>query len=132
MNRRENFHTPKPGDLQGKNIGYLQMEDIDERGNLKSAGGKPALIIFQSSWCGHCKTAKPEFQKFADMNEGKVMCITIQGDEDKQKEISEKMMGLLGIQGFPSYKWFVNGQYMDHKYCRKMEDLNKALVEFMY
>ena len=129
----QNNMKAKPGDLKGPNIGYLQMEDIDERGNLKhvATAGKPVIIMFQSSWCGHCKTAKPEFQKFADMNKGKVTCITVQADEPAQDELSKKMMSALGIGGFPSYKWFVGGRYMDHNSGRKMEDLNRALQEFM-
>jgi thiol-disulfide isomerase/thioredoxin len=129
MNSIKNYNDE---DLQGPNIGYLEMTDIDAMGNLKSSvcGGKPVIIMFQASWCGHCKHAKPEFQKFADENSGKVVCLTVQEDEEKQKDICKKMMELLEIRGFPTFKWYVNGNYTEQS-GRKKEDFEKSLKNFM-
>ena len=62
---------------------------------------KKALIFFYAPWCGHCKNAKPEFEKVMQMAKGKAYMI----DCDAHQEIAQKY----GIKGFPTIRYYPNG-----------------------
>lgn len=62
---------------------------------------KPTMIFFYAPWCGHCKTAKPEFQKLMQKAKGQAFMI----DCDKHKEIAQKY----NVQGFPTIRYYPNG-----------------------
>ena len=62
---------------------------------------KPSLVFFYAPWCGHCKNAKPEFEKVMKMAKGKANMI----DCDAHQEIAQKY----DIKGFPSIRYYPNG-----------------------
>lgn len=70
---------------------------------------KGELVIVKAEWCGHCKRAKPEFDrlvraspiKLQDGSEVTVRMI----DEALQKEEVKK----LGVQGYPTIKFIPIG-----------------------
>jgi len=70
---------------------------------------KGELVIVKAEWCGHCKRAKPEFDrlvraspiKLQDGSEVTVRMI----DEALQKEEVKK----LGVQGYPTIKFIPVG-----------------------
>ena len=62
---------------------------------------KPALVFFYAPWCGHCKNAKPQFEKVMEMAKGKAHMI----DCDLHKEIAQKY----DIKGFPTIRYYPNG-----------------------
>ena len=99
-----------------KPIAYLQDSDFDNQGNLINpdiSKSIPVVIMIQASFCGHCNTAKPAFQEFANMNDGKVFCATIQGDgkEKGEPELSKRLdMICPDFKGYPSYVGYKNGK----------------------
>ena len=52
------------------------------------------VFIFFAPWCGHCKAAKEEFEKAAEMNE---MIILVDSTEPENKDLIEKN----GVRGYP-------------------------------
>lgn len=65
------------------------------------SGGKN-IVICKADWCGHCKTAAPEFEKMLSaspitLNNGSKATVKIL-DADKDKE----ELGKYKIKGFPS------------------------------
>lgn len=88
-------------------VAYLEVHDFDESGNLVTPelARKAVMVMFQASWCGHCKDSKPEFQKFA--NTGIVKCATIQEDGSRktEKELSKLVSRIYPEEfiGYPSY-----------------------------
>jgi len=90
-----------------KPIGYLESSDFTDSGSLV---GKleniPVFIMIQGSYCGGCKTAKPDFQRLA--NEGIVTCMTIQLDGERESERNLQSSGKLdkiypGLETVPSF-----------------------------
>ena len=62
----------------------------------------PTLYMFGWKDCGHCKTAKPEFEKFKATIGDRVHCQYIEGPENPE------MAKEYGVEGYPTF-WFVNG-----------------------
>lgn len=60
------------------NIYYLEESDVTSSKKLKPyvTGGKPTIVMCQSSGCGHCQNAKPAFQALADKRPD-LRCCTI-------------------------------------------------------
>ena len=56
------------------------------------------VVIFFAPWCGHCKTAKPEFEKAVANGGGKV--VMVDATVPDNKKIVEKY----GVRGFPTIK----------------------------
>lgn len=65
-------------------------------------GEDKSLIIFKAEWCGHCKTAKPEFGKLISaspitLKDGsKVTVKVLDADADKEEITPYK------VKGFPT------------------------------
>lgn len=62
---------------------------------------KPAMIFFYAPWCGHCKNAKPEFEKLMQMAKGRAHMI----DCDAHQNIAQKY----NVKGFPTIRYYPNG-----------------------
>lgn len=96
-----------------KPVGYLERSDFSDSGDLIGMlGNKPVFVMIQGSYCGGCKTAKPDFQRLA--NDGTVTCMTIQLDGEQQSEKDIQSSGVLNniypnLQTVPSYVLYVNG-----------------------
>lgn len=101
-------------------IAYLQNDAFDSSGNLTfSTDNKPLLVMVKASWCGHCKTAAPGFQEFADKHSDKVICGCIRegdGQTPSEKELmapSRLKTVMPAFRGFPHFVLYVNGKPVD-------------------
>lgn len=117
-----------------KPVGYLINSDFDEDGNLinkKIPNNIPVLIMIQANFCGYCSQAKPAFQEFANKNEGKVFCATIQGDgkEVGEKELANKIKKIdPSFRGYPSYIVYRNSKFIKvHNGGRDQKDLDNLI-----
>jgi len=104
-----------------KPIMHLVDTDFTSSGNLKSSLLKlPVIVMFQTSWCGACKTAKPHFQMFANMSNdlGQWKCMTVQGDGElmSERNIMNRIKSIYpNFKGYPSYMLFKpNGEKISH------------------
>ena len=103
------------------NIAFLQNDALDSSGNLTfSTDNKPLLVMVKASWCGHCKTAAPGFQEFADKYSDKVLCGCIrEGDEQtpSEKELMTRLTTVKTVmpsfRGYPHFVLYVNGKPVD-------------------
>jgi thiol-disulfide isomerase/thioredoxin len=95
---------------------YLEIKDFTPSGNLKHFKNKTCVIMVQANYCGHCTSAKPEFQKFAQNNKS-VVCLTIQGDggdDPNNKDIVNLITTIKPtFEGFPDYFLFKRGKFVN-------------------
>ncbi|KAJ9111792.1 hypothetical protein QFC22_006451 [Naganishia vaughanmartiniae] len=83
--------------VRASNVVTLTTDNFDQI----IGQGKPALVEFYASWCGHCKKLVPVWEELADaFNKDKIIIAKI--DADIEKEMGKRY----GIQGFPTLKWF--------------------------
>ncbi len=108
------------GDVRGV-ISFETFENSDQ----------PTFTMFYAPWCGHCKTAHPEFEKFKNSYKGDVKLVDINGDEDKGA------MKTHNVQGFPTMRYYPNGmsdaknfeEYTGGRTAKEMEDFVSAKKE---
>jgi thiol-disulfide isomerase/thioredoxin len=90
-----------------------------------SSSMMPTLYMFGWKDCGHCKTAKPEFEKFKATIGDRVHCQYIEGPENPE------MAKEYGVEGYPTF-WFVNGaKKMKYEGERTAEALQRFCEENM-
>eukprot|EP00292_Cryptomonas_paramecium_P033832 CAMPEP_0113723452 /NCGR_PEP_ID=MMETSP0038_2-20120614/38431_1 /TAXON_ID=2898 /ORGANISM="Cryptomonas paramecium" /LENGTH=176 /DNA_ID=CAMNT_0000653043 /DNA_START=14 /DNA_END=540 /DNA_ORIENTATION=+ /assembly_acc=CAM_ASM_000170 len=73
------------------------------------ASNKFLLVEFYAPWCGHCKNLVPVYAEAAKAlasSEPRVTLAKLDGTQN------EAVMKSYNIQGFPTLKWFVDGQLM--------------------
>lgn len=109
---------------------YLESKDFTSSGNLKHFKDRTCIVMIQANYCGHCTTAKPHFQKFAENNKS-VICLTIQGDGHDPDV--KKMVNLItkikpSFQGFPDYLLYKNGKLVEKEINGRTEE---ALMEYI-
>jgi len=69
------------------------------------------LIEFYAPWCGHCKSLAPEYEKAATaLKDYEPNVVIAKCDATAETEAAKKY----GVQGFPTLKWFVNGEVSDY------------------
>jgi thiol-disulfide isomerase/thioredoxin len=109
---------------------YLESKDFTPSGNLKHFKDKTCVIMVQANYCGHCTSAKPDFQKFAENNKS-VICLTIQGD-DERPDVEELVQLVTKIkpsfQGFPDYLLYKKGKFIQKEIDGRTE---ASLVKFV-
>lgn len=113
-----------------ENVAYLENHDFDENGNLIADGvptNVPAIIMVQSTWCPHCKKAKPAFEKFAKLHKDKAFAATIEvdGERPSEKALGKRLSTLKpDLKGFPDYLMYYNGTRVNAKVPgRDVQDL---------
>ena len=82
---------------------------------------KVVIAGFFAAWCGHCKTFKPEWQKFADEAEKsplEALIATIPEEHMKGAKCDQT-----NFQGFPTVRIFKDGGFEDYKGKREANAL---------
>lgn len=87
----------------------LKSSDIK---NKKIKGvNKHGMLLIYAEWCGHCHRFIPDFEKIDSLTGSNYICAKI---EDKQ--LNPKLMKELGVNGFPTIKFFDKNGYVISDY----------------
>lgn len=126
-------------------IFYLEDSDFTQDGTLiphKDDTGKVHIVMIFATWCGPCKTTKPEYAKLikeVDPSKVRVACIngsgekgsypTTQGEQDLMKRLSKHVP----FQGFPTICVFDNeGKFKEiHKGPRTCDAIKQTISKHM-
>lgn len=103
--------------------GSFQIEAFDNQNNSSAC-----FVLFYAPWCGHCKTTKPEFDKFKQSYKGPIKIISIDCDDDQNKELASKQE----IKGFPTIRYYpdgLDGQYTEYNGGRTADDFNDYVAK---
>lgn len=78
------------------------------------------FVKFYAPWCGHCKKMIPDYQRLAKrMAEETDGVPVVKVDATVEKDLA----GKFGVKGFPTLKFFKNGQPIDYKGARTENDI---------
>ena len=116
-------------------IAYLEDTDFNKSGKLINPNipkDVPVVVMIQASWCGYCQKAKPSFQEFANNNQDKVFCATIQvdGSRPSEKALGKRIKSIKkNFKGFPDYLLYKSGSLVNRNISGRevshLEDFSK-------
>jgi len=91
----------EPKEAEEDNVVVLTANNFEN--NVK---GKNVLVFFYAPWCGHCKSAKPEYEKLKNtLNRDDVVVAKFDATEN---DIPHSKCD---VQGFPTFYFFKAGDY---------------------
>lgn len=89
---------------------------------MMGSGGDVVCTMYYTDSCPHCIKAKPEWSKFEDQYNGKVVngkkVLIVKINCGEHPEIAEKD----NIQGFPTFKFAFNGKTFDYEDDRVLDN----------
>ena len=86
------------------------------------------FVMFGTGWCGHCKTTKPEFDKFKESYKGPIKIMYIDCEDDENKELVAKH----DVKGFPTIRYYpdgLDGQYTEYNGGRTSDDFKEYVSQ---
>lgn len=120
------FFSPKIAELYKPN-----KEQVPIWGSNGSSSNEAELYFFYATWCPHCKTAKPEWEKVKKEYENKTIngykVIFIEVDCSTPNNETNKLMDKFHVEGFPTIKLNKNGSQIN--YDAKVT--SSHLIEFL-
>lgn len=84
------------------------------------------FVKFYAPWCGHCKAMAPDYEKLGAAAEGKEYVIA-----EVDATVSPKVSAEVGVEGYPTLKFIVNGYPMDYDGERQFEGMQKWIESAM-
>ncbi|EER02313.1 protein disulfide-isomerase A6 precursor, putative [Perkinsus marinus ATCC 50983] len=85
------------GALYGKKSSFVQVLDAQTFTKTVVQSNELWVVEFYADWCGHCQQFAPEYEKAASALAGIVNLAAVN---------DQSVMGLYGVQGFPTVKFF--------------------------
>lgn len=81
------------------------------------------VVICKAEWCGHCKTAAPEFEKLVSsspitLKDGSTMTVKMLDADKDKSELSQ-----YEVKGFPTVLFMNNGTTTEYPGPRTSEDI---------
>lgn len=87
---------------------------------------KTEFIMYYADWCPHCKTAMPDFDKFAGDGTIVVNGVNVSISKYESTKDADKLKGK-DIKGFPTFVLTTNGKEIEYKGPRSSDEYLKFL-----
>ena len=99
----------------------IQDSKFKDVANKNQRKKQVEIYFFWASWCPHCTTAKPEWEKFQQeynkkaLNGYEINCMSIQCDNENNAETEKfnerngHLMEVFKVDSFPTVKMVLNG-----------------------
>jgi thiol-disulfide isomerase/thioredoxin len=103
------------GDLKGS----FEIEAFDN-------GDAPVFAMYYAEWCGHCKRAKPEFEKLSQNYQGNIKILVVNAELPENKDLVKSQ----NIEGFPTIRYYpsgLSGKYDEYSGSRTYSDFVQYL-----
>ena len=115
-----NFVKSKINDKYVANKEFIKKSENDSNNNTAT------LYFFFTTWCPHCKVARPQWEKIQQVTGGVVKDIQIifkEVDCDKNTEIADKF----NVSGYPTIKLVHNNKIYDYDAKPNVDTLTQFL-----
>ena len=111
---------------------YLSKEGFESTPESleDDASAQKSLVLFHADWCGHCKNLMPTWDKLSKtVNEGQsgVKMIKVECGKPQENPQQEMLMKKYKIEGYPTIKFFENGQVKEYEGPRTEEGIMQFL-----
>merc|ERR1711998_489441 len=90
-----------------------------------SCGSSPLTCLCRCRNGGHCKSMKPDFDRLATEYESSSSVNIVDVDCTVEQDLCSKH----GVKGYPTIKYWLNGESKDYQGGRKFDDLKKFVSE---
>lgn len=80
------------------------------------------MVFYFADWCGHCKKAKPEFEKFSEKYPGNASLVNCSDNSVASEH---------GVQSFPTYRYFKSDQQTDYVQYKGGRDMSSIEQYFL-
>ena len=90
--------------IRSTEVEYFEGTDEEETENFTN--NDVVVRMFHVKWCGYCKRAKPDFMKFMQQNDGKVINgrkVSIEMVDCEENKNNEALAKKFGVQGYPTF-----------------------------
>ena len=91
--------------IRSTEVEYFE-EATEEEETENFANNDVVVRMFHVKWCGYCKRAKPDFMKFMQQNDGKVINgrkVSIEMVDCEENKNNEALAKKFGVQGYPTF-----------------------------
>jgi len=100
-------------------LGDLDFEETVEKNQF-------VFAEFYAPWCGHCKRLAPDYEIVADHFHATGSPVVI---AKVDATIHAEIAGKMGVRGYPTLKFFRNGQAVDYDGGRSADELIKWITK---
>jgi thiol-disulfide isomerase/thioredoxin len=110
-------------------VGYKENSEHIPVDGMSS--NEAEILLFSTTWCPHCKSAKPIWEEVKNEYKGKTVngytIIFTEVDCTNESPEVTKMMDRYKIEGFPTIKLIKNGQVIEFDAKVSKENLEKFI-----
>lgn len=108
-------------------LAHSEVVVLDDSNYTSFVEEHPYVFVkFYAPWCGHCKSMAPDYEKLGAASVGKEYVIA-EVDSTQSTNVSQEV----GVEGYPTLKFIVNGFPLDYEGGRDLESMQTWLEKTM-
>lgn len=85
---------------------------------------KSVFVMVYATWCGHCTSLKPEYEKVAQTFAGNDKIVIARLDAPANEDLARNT---LSIRSFPTLFFYKNGQKTDYSGARSQQGIEEFI-----